>query len=49
MVEELPAGVLWWLLAVGAGGGGRVTPEATAVAFDTSGAARVEDLRAGLL
>jgi hypothetical protein len=47
--DDLPAGLLWWLMAVGAGGGGRFTSEVTAVAFVTSGAAQVEDLPAGLL
>jgi hypothetical protein len=46
--EDLPAGLLWWLMAVGAGGG-RITSEVTAVAFVTSGAAQVEDLPAGVL
>jgi hypothetical protein len=48
-IEDLPAGLVWWLVAMGAGDGGRVTSEVAAVAFDTSGAAQVEDLPAGLL
>jgi hypothetical protein len=48
-IEDLSPKLLEWLLAVGADSGGRIDSEVTAVAFDTSGAARVEDLPAGLL